>query len=141
MAYFLYKTFHHTLSVETAKILESNRDRIFKDNKHMIDLIMENKDKDNKDDYMQYIHDGRYELQTLLLDLEYIGILYRNNVLKLDILFNVFAGLFLIIKNDAQIITYIDQRRDISVTKSSAPYDGLLRMINDCVRYDSKNKK
>ena len=107
----------------------------------MIDLIMENKDKDNKDDYMQYIHDGRYELQTLLLDLEYIGILYRNNVLKLDILFNVFAGLFLIIKNDAQIITYIDQRRDISVTKSSAPYDGLLRMINDCVRYDSKNKK
>ena len=141
MAYWLYKTFNHTLSVETAKILETNRDRIFKDNKKIIDIIFGNINKTNKDDYMQFQNNNRYELQILLLDLEYIGILYQNKVLKLDILFNMFAGLFIIIQDDAQIKKYIEERRKVSITKSSKPYDGLLKMINDCVNYDNKNKK
>lgn len=90
---------------------------------------------------MQFQNNNRYELQILLLDLEYIGILYQNKVLKLDILFNMFAGLFIIIQDDAQIKKYIEERRKVSITKSSKPYDGLLKMINDCVNYDNKNKK
>lgn len=143
MVYYLRKTVQHAVGSDTATIFDKHIDKIMNNHEHMLTLISMNcyKPDDQKENYLKYIHNDRYELANFLRDLEYIGILYSNKIIKFDILFNVFAPILIMMKKDKQITDYIDERCNVSAMKSTKPYAQLVKLMNECHDYDLKKSK
>lgn len=139
MAYWLYRTFNHQLGIGTATIFDGRVGEIWNSHEDVIMKILGNPRVEHENiKYENILHNFRPTLSLLLQDLEYIGILHNNGIIKFDILFNMFAPIFIAMNSDADVKKYIDDRRRLSTIKSSKPYDNVLFLMNKCTEHDKK---
>lgn len=144
MIIFLYNTLHHSMNVESAKILAQYSEKFIKNYNNMFAAIANNSSRfDNKtwnEKYPFADSKGNYLIPLMLNDFAHLGMMAKFKTINIYMIFLEFESVLLTLRNDPYIDEYIIncQKNTIGALPE---FKELVNLMDKCYQHSIQVKK